>query len=343
MNGPRIGAEGSPGDRVSERVRRRLAIVVLNYRTPGLVLDCLDSLAGQLEPGEDEAVVVDNASPDDSADQIAASIAERGYGAWARLIRSPDNGGFSAGNNVGIRGCDAELYILLNSDTIMRPGAIAEIRRAAKELPDAGLIGPRLEWPDGAPQVSAFRDHSVPGQMITAAQTGPVTALLKRWVVAIGVPDEPVRADWVSFACVAVPRATFERVGLMDEGFFMYFEDAEFGRRVRAAGLEVWHCPGARVVHLRGGTAPVKQASRERKPLPRYYYRARARYFAAAGGRLRLTLANVAWTLGWLIAVGRKLVQGRVIGTPRRAPRDIWCGFRSPLERYRPQAKGSRP
>ena len=115
-----------------------------------MTIDCLASLEGEVErtPGV-AVVVVDNHSPDDSADVIERAIRARGWSGWARLVRSGRNGGFSAGNNVGINAIDAEAYVLLNSDTIVRPGAIGALLEASERRPDAGVIGPRLEWPDG--------------------------------------------------------------------------------------------------------------------------------------------------------------------------------------------------
>ena len=82
---------------------KRLAVIVINYRTPALVADCLASLDGQITPGVDEVVVVDNRSGDGSDALVEQTIASRRWHDWVRLIRSPVNGGFSAGNNVGIR------------------------------------------------------------------------------------------------------------------------------------------------------------------------------------------------------------------------------------------------
>lgn len=314
----------------------RLAVVVLNYKTPGLVADCLATLESELDPARDAAIVVDNCSGDGSADEIERTIAQRGWGAWARLVRSPVNGGFSAGNNVGMRSAEAEFYLLLNSDTLVRPGAIGELLRAAAENPGAGLIGPRLEWPDLAPQNSCFRDKSVWSELIAGAQSGPITKLLASRDVSMGVFDEPVAADWVSFACVLVRHSVVDAIGLMDEGYFMYFEDADYCRKARRAGFGVLHWPGARVVHLRGGSAPVKSNAAARKRLPEYYYASRTRYFVTFGGRALLIAANAAWSLGWLVALARRVAQGRRIGTPRRALLDNWTAFVRPMRRWRP-------
>ena len=315
---------------------KRLAVVVLNYKTPGLVADCLATLEHELDHGRDVVIAVDNCSGDGSADEIERTIDERGWGGWARLVRSEVNGGFSAGNNVGMKAVEAEFYLLLNSDTLVRAGAIGELLDAAARNPEVGLIGPRLEWPDGTPQNSCFRDKNVWSELIAGAQSGPITKIFASRDVSMGIFDEPTKADWVSFACVVVRHAVVERIGLMDEGYFMYFEDADYCRKARRAGFGVLHWPAAHVVHLRGGSAPVKSNAAARKRLPAYYYASRTRYFVTFGGRLHLIAANTAWSLGWLVALTRRVFQGRRIGTPERALRDNWTAFSSPMRRWRP-------
>lgn len=302
---------------------RRLAVIVLNYRTPDLVKQCLASLDGQIDPALDTVIVVDNDSDDGSADEIRAEIQTRRWHAWALLIEAERNGGFSYGNNVGISAVSAEFYLLLNSDTIVRADAIASMRERLAERADVGLLGPRLEWPDGEGQVSAFRDITPLGQLVSAAKTGPISKLLPRHVVATELSERPVEAHWVSFACVLIRRAVVDQIGPMDEGYFMYFEDADYCRKARAAGWRVLHDPAARVVHLRGGTSPVKELARRRKRLPRYFYRSRARYFRRHYGLPGLVAANLLWTGGLMVELVR-----RVFGRPRSSPagsfRDVW-------------------
>jgi hypothetical protein len=315
---------------------KRLAVVVLNYKTPGLVADCLATLEAELDHTRDVAVVVDNCSGDGSADEIESALAARGWTGWAALVRSEVNGGFSAGNNVGMQAVEAEFYLLLNSDTLVRPGAIAELLRAMEERPGAGLVGPRLEWENAEPQNSCFRDKSVWSELIAGAQTGPITKMFASRDVSMGIFEEPTQADWVSFACVLIRGEVVSKVGLMDEGYFMYFEDADYCRMARRAGYEVLHWPAAHVVHLRGGSSPVKSYAAARKRLPAYFYASRTRYFVKFGGRIGLVAANTAWTAGWLVALARRVFQGRRIGTPRRALRDNWTAFASPMRRWRP-------
>ena len=309
--------------------RKQLAVVIINFRTPDLVADCLQSLLGQLDPSKHAVVVVDNASDDGSVARLEQWIADKDNQGLIRLVSSQRNLGFSGGNNLGIASCAAEFYLLLNSDTIVRPGAVATLLATAQRFPEAGMVSPRLEWPDGRPQESCFRFPTPLSELIGAANTGPITRMLDAFDVPLRVSDTIVRPSWTSFACVLVRGAMLDRIGRMDEGFFLYFEDVELCLRARRAGWDIVHNPQARVVHLRGGTSPVKQLAARRKALPRYYYESRARYFYVAHGRLGLTLANCLWWLGRCVSKGRELL-GRPSALPQRQWRDIWTNWRRP-------------
>jgi GT2 family glycosyltransferase len=302
----------------------RLCIVIVNYRTPGLVLDALESLNGQLEAGLDQVVVVDNASGDDSADRIEHAIAARGLASFCRVIRSPRNGGFSAGNNVGIRAADASYYLLLNSDTIVRERAIPGLLAEMEAHPEIGIAGPRLEWPDGSAQISCFRDHTPLSEFLVAAKTGPITALLNTFEVPLPVTDEVIEAQWVSFACVVIRREVVEKIGLLDEGYFMYFEDSDYCRAARAVGFRIGYFPSARVVHLRGGTSDVKKRLAARRRPPRYLYVSRARYFRKGYGVVGLWTANALWQLGRVVSLGRELVGHKLPHTCDKEWLDNW-------------------
>lgn len=305
-----------------------LAVIVLNYRTAALTLDCLASLEGEIVPGIG-VLVVDNASGDGSAEQIERAIAER-WSAWASLLRSPLNGGFAAGNNLGIRAVEARAYVLLNSDTRVRPGAMAELIRAMHSRPDAGIIGAGLLTGEGGADASHFRATAPLSEFVRGANTGVVTRLLRRFEPAMPATEEPCEADWVGFACALIRRETFEKVGLLDDGYFMYFEDLDFCRRARATGLSVLYWPRSKVVHLHGGSSRLTEESGWRKRAPRYYYEARSRYFAKFYGRPGLWAANLLWLAGRTISLLRETA-GRVPTHREREALDIWTNAADPL------------
>jgi len=297
-----------------------VGVVVLNYRTPRLVLDCLESLAPELRPGEVEALVVDNASADGSAERLRAELARRPWPVG--LVEAAENRGFAAGNNLGIRSLDAEAFLLLNSDTLVRPGAVARLRKALEADPRVGIVGPRLEWPDGEPQISAFRAHTPWSQLISASSLEIVRRALARFEVSLPLQSQEAPA-WVSFAAVLIRRQLLEEVGPLDERYFMYFEDADLCLRAGRRGWKVVQEPAARVVHLRGGTSPVKRLTAAGERRPAYYYAARRHYFRSQFGPWGLLAANLLWTLGWSLSLVRRALGGPR-RTVRRELRDNW-------------------
>ncbi len=309
-----------------------LAIVIINYKTPQLVIDCLQSLQPQIDSSRHRVMLVDNDSGDDSVPILEQAIKDYHWESWVKLISSPVNGGFSAGNNIGIKAVRAKAYLLLNSDTIVRPEAIATLETALDKHPEAGLISPRLEWPDETPQISCFRYHSPVSQFIDGAATGPVTKLLNAYDVPIPVKDTPFEPQWTSFACVLIRQEVIEQIGLMDEGYFMYFDDVDYCRRARKDGWTVLHWPDARVVHLRGGSGSVKsEVAARQRPRP-YLYASRSRYFAKFYGSFGLWVTNVCWLLGRSIAWMRELVNNKQPHTCEYQEQDIWTNWKEPFK-----------
>jgi len=313
----------------------QLAVVIVNYKTPQLVIDCLGSLLPEIAELKAKVVVIDNASQDDSCELIQRWINDRACCDKVQLISSADNTGFSGGNNAGIKAVKAEHYLLLNSDTLVRKGAINLLLNAAKKDDLAGLISPRLEWPDATPQESCFRFHTPISELISSANTGFVTKIFQKFNVPFKVSEKAAYYDWTSFACVLVKAEVFKDVGLMDDGYFMYFEDVSFAHKAQQAGWKVLNIPTAHVVHLRGGSSPVKSQAKQRKRLPRYYYESRTRFFYQIYGRTGLLMANVFWTLGFGISLFRRLLSSTFKTNVSECQwRDIWVNFVNPLNAY---------
>lgn len=310
-----------------------LSVVIVNYRTPRLCIECLDSLS-DIDGLDMEIFVVDNDSRDDSTAQIHRAIAHNNW-ASVKLVKSARNGGFSAGNNIGISASCGDLILLLNSDTIMYAGAIELLVQTMLGNPRAGMVSPRLEWPDGRPQESCFRFHHPVNELIRSACTGPITKFLKHYEVPMPVTEDVSYPEWTSFACVMIRREVFEGIGPLDEGFFMYFEDVDFCQRARKAGWGIINNPSAHVVHLRGGSSPVKSQAAKKKRLPRYFYESRSRYYFKYFGRAGLLAANLFWHLGSCIGFLRKLLNPSYqLNICERQGRDIWINFRDPTAPY---------
>jgi len=228
---------------------------------------------------------------------------------------------------------DADYYLLLNSDTIVRQEAIAKLMDIANQFPDVGMFSPRLEWEDGKAQESCFRFHHPLSEIIQPACTGIVDNLLKRYVVALPVCDAISRPEWTSFACVLIRKQVFLDVGLMDDDFFMYYEDSEFCFRAKKAGWGILNNPEARVVHLRGGSSNVKSNAEARKRLPKYYYESRTKYYYKCFGCGGLFFANICWILGRSISMLRELTGNKKPHVCEKQWFDIWTNFFTPNRR----------
>jgi GT2 family glycosyltransferase len=308
-----------------------IAVSIINSRTGAMTIAAAQSVLDELGAREAAVVIVDNASDDGSADEIAAWVAEAGD-ARLRLVRSPANTGFSGGHNQGMAAAPgAGFYLILNSDALLRPGFFDALLAAARASPRAGLIAPRLEWEDGTPQESCFRFASPASELIRGAQTGPVTRLLSRHVVALPATPDPAAIEWASFACILLRGDMVQAIGPMDEGYFLYFEDSAYSLAARRAGWGVVFAPAARAVHFRGGSGPVKAIQAARKRLPDYYWRSRTRFLRQAHGPAGPLLGNLAWALGRCVAQLRRLTGRGVPPAHDGEWRDIWTGLMQPL------------
>ncbi len=319
-----------------------LCVIVINYRRPNLTIECLRSLEPDMRDHTDRCcAIIDNGSDDDSAEAIERAVAENGWTGWARMLRSPINGGFAAGNNLGMRSVEAERYMLLNSDACVTPGAIDALLDVFERRPDVGMVGPRIEGPDGRPHDSCFRFRTPISEFLRAARTGVFDRALNRFVVAANQPGASVEAQWISFACVMIRRAVVEQIGPMDEAYFMYFEDIDYSRQMRRRGWNILHEPAALVVHSKGGTSSVEAAIARRQRVPQYYYESRTRYFAKFyGGVFGVLLANGMWSLGRGVAKLRERMGNKQPHVCLHEARDNWINWLRPLRRPQAQSGG---
>jgi N-acetylglucosaminyl-diphospho-decaprenol L-rhamnosyltransferase len=294
-----------------------LSIVIVNYRTANLVVDCLRSLADELADRPDWRVfVVDNASGDGSVDRLRAAIASEGWSNRVELLPLDHNPGFAGGNNAALRPILAgpkppDFVLLLNPDTVVRPGGVKQLVRFMKAHPEVGIAGSRLEEPDGTPQRCAFRFPSVASELEDGLRIGLASRLLRRWIVAPPVRNEAHETDWVAGASMIVRREVFAEIGLLDERYFLYFEEVDFCLRARRVGWTCWYAPASRVVHLVGQSSGVTDVKRPLKRRPRYWFESRSRYFRRNHGRAYKMLADLAWLFGFSLWRLRRRIQGR--------------------------------
>lgn len=308
-----------------------IGVSIINYKTADLTIACLKSVLKDIGDLPVRIVVVDNASGDGSAERIADWIAAQPDGTPVRLVRSEINSGFSGGHNLGMAALQTDWYLILNSDAVLCPGFFRAMHAAVWAHPEFGLIAPQIETDDGDIQVSCFRSHSPWSEMIRGAGSGPVTRALKHHVVALEPPVKPEEIEWASFACILLNARMVAEIGPMDEGYFLYFEDAEYCLRARRAGWKIRQQSEAVMVHYRGGSGPVKALEKARRRLPPYFYASRTRFFRQAYGFAGPWLANLMWCTGRMIAQSRRLFGKPVPHRIAAEPRDIWINALQPL------------
>lgn len=310
--------------------RTEIVVCIVNYCTADLTIDCLRSLESEVRrAGQVQVVVADNASPDGSGTAIADAIAAHRWESWARLIPLPRNGGFAFGNNAVLRDFPYDpavnrLFWLLNPDTVVRTGAATALIDFLADNPAVGIAGSCLEDPDGTQQHSAFRFHSIAGEFEASARVGPITRLLGKWMIAPKCECKTAAYDWLSGASLMIRSEVVRDIGLMDEGYFLYFEETDYLLKAAKVGWACWFVPESRVVHLVGASTGVTDRAKQSKRRSAYWFQSRRRYFIKNHGRGYAIAADVALTLGTLICRMTTALRGRPSDIPDRFLRDLF-------------------
>jgi GT2 family glycosyltransferase len=228
-----------------------LSIVVLNYNTREHLRTCLQSVLAQA--GDAEVFVVDNASTDGSADMVAAEFSS------VTLVRAPRNGGYAYGNNLALRRARGEAILLLNPDTTLSAGSLRGLLDALERHPETGVVGPKLLRPDGSMHLACRRSFPTPAvalyRLAGLSRLFPRSRRFGQYNLTYANPDQPMEVDAVCGACLLVRRAVVERIGLLDERFFLYGEDLDWCLRARQAGWKVRYEPGVLVTHQHGAAS----------------------------------------------------------------------------------------
>jgi N-acetylglucosaminyl-diphospho-decaprenol L-rhamnosyltransferase len=248
--------------------RPDLSVVIVSWNTRDLTTACLASLPAGAGALTWDAWVVDNASRDDSVAAIRREFPA------VHVIANPGNVGFAAANNQGIAVCQGRYLLLLNSDTVAAPGSLEALVAFADAHPRAGVVGPRLENPDGSFQSGPTPFPSFWTELLSVTSIG-------RRLSYRGYPSRPEAAsrtaqaaDYVVGACMLARREAVDQVGGLDEGYFMYSEEPDWCWRMRQAGWETWYTPGAVITHFGG-----QSTSQVREAMLVALYRAKVQFF----------------------------------------------------------------
>ncbi len=256
------------------------SIVIVSFNTRELLRECLRSMESGCEGSVTEVFVVDNCSSDGSAEMVRTEFAN------VQLLKNRTNAGFAAANNRAMQVATGRYVVLLNSDTYLRDAAITMLVQFMDSHPQAGYCGPRLLNPDGTLQSSARRFPT------PLSSSFSLLGWDRRYPHSRHTLDlhrlheehEAFRADWVSGACLVVRTSAIPKAGMLDDGFFLYFEETDWCRKMALSGYEGWYVPSAEVLHHGGqsvnaaqadagscGDHPLHWAHSRRRYMRRYY------------------------------------------------------------------------
>ncbi|MBU0648950.1 glycosyltransferase family 2 protein [Patescibacteria group bacterium] len=223
-----------------------LSIIILNYKTKGLARQCLKSIALAKPELEYEIIVVDNNSADDISKMLEQDFPQVKY------IQSPDNVGFAAGNNLGIKESRGRYFLILNPDITVMPGSLEKMMRFMDQNPKVGLVAPQLLNPDKSVQYSCYQFPTLGVPIYRRTPLGKFAhgkKVLKQYLMSDWNHADTREVDWCLGACLMARRETVEQVGMLDQRYFMYFEDADWCRRFWQAGFKVVYFPEVKVIH----------------------------------------------------------------------------------------------
>ena len=297
--------------------------IVLNYRTPELTLRAVEAALREMEGLSGAITVVDNDSGDGSFEALARAVQENGW-RRVRVLQSGHNGGYGAGNNFGIRhglpdGTAPDFVYILNSDAFPESGAIRVLAEYLQAHPEVGFAGSRLHGDDGVYHQTAFRFPSVLSEFEGAAATGPISRLLRRYIVPLPEPLEAQTVDWMAGASIMIRQTTFEETGGFDERFFLYFEETDLCLRARRAGWTCAYLPQSHVMHI----GSVSTGMKTWKRMPPFWFDSRLWYFTKNHGVFYAVSATAAYVAGSAISGLRKFLGSKGPSKPEHFLRDL--------------------
>ena len=229
-----------------------LSIVLVHYKSPDALFECLRTLDADRTGLASEIVVVDNDSRDGTVETLRSRRPD------VQVIANRDNVGYAKAVNQGIRATTGDVVLVMNPDCEVRPGALATLVAHLRAHPRVAIAGPEISNPDGTVEFSAraFPDHwtFLFNRYSLLTRLFPNNPWSRRYLLTDWDHRSVREVDWLSGACLAVRRKAIDEVGGMDEAFFMFNEDVDWCRRTKLAGWANVYVPDAHVVHHIGAS-----------------------------------------------------------------------------------------
>lgn len=292
-----------------------LSIITVSWNVRELLRECLNSVdrcrpqhscAGGNPSHQElnlEMIVVDGGSNDGSPDMVREEFP------WVKLIVSAENLGFPRGNNIGLNFAHGRNILLLNPDTIILEDTLSQMVNYVDHDMSIGGLGAQLLNPDLTVQSSRRRFPTFWTAIFesTWLKTIAPPSIMQSYY-AQDLPDNEINdVDWVTGACLMVPKRVVNDVGLMDEAYFMYSEELDWCRRIKEAGWRIVYFPKARIIHYIGKSSEQAVTARHIN-----FQRAKLRYFRKYHGRLTVNLLRIFLLFNYMWQMGVEAAKGLV-------------------------------
>lgn len=261
-----------------------LSIIIVSWNVRELLRQCLLSIRQNQGGLQVEIIVVDSASADGSVEMVREAFPD------VVLIDCQENVGFPRGNNLGIAAANGRYLLILNPDTEIVGDALPQMVTYMQAHPDVGVLGPQLLYPDSTIQSSRRRFPTLRTAFFESTWLQPYApkTVLDHYYAADLPDDELAEVDWVMGAAMLLPADVVTAVGGMDPGYFMYSEELDWCKRIKAAGWRVIYFPQAKIIHHEGKSSEQAIAARHIN-----FNRAKLRYYRKYHGRLATLLLRI--------------------------------------------------
>ena len=272
----------------------KLSILIVNWNTRDLVVNCVNSILNYATDFDFEVVVVDNDSSDGSGDELRRQFGDNKN---IKIIRASENLGFAKGNNLAFKHSTGEYILLLNPDTKVRPQALQKLVNYMESHKSVGAVGPKIINPDGTTQQSVRQFPRIFTSLL-------IFSGLHRWFrpkhyLMDGFDYlHEASVDQVMGAAFMTRRVVIEKLGFMDENFWLWYEEVDFCKRVKAAGYDVRFYPNTIVEHHQGQSFSQVSVLQRKKII----FRSLVYYFQKHGRKIDIVMLKVVAPLVFLLA-----------------------------------------
>ena len=227
-----------------------VSIIIVNHNQKNLLKQCLRNIIEAKIDLSVEIIVIDNNSTDGSPEFLAEFKTQV---LPVQVVLNKQNSGFAKGNNQGIKLAQGEYILILNPDVIVLPKAITKLAKFLQTHSDAAMVGPQLLNPNQSIQNSCYRFPRVYTPVLRRTFLGKLPGFKKeltRYLMLDWDHQETREVDWLIGACLMIKKEVLNKIGLLDERFFLYFEDVDLARRIWQAGFKVYYYPDAKMFHF---------------------------------------------------------------------------------------------